>query len=427
MTDHIISDSATNTHDSIPEHIKGGTKHYDNYPPGNFHPLLAYAFRPLFILLPAYITISIVLWGLVWSGSLSIPFMHNIMAWHVYEMMFGVASAGIIGFILTAVPELYDGVTPVVGKTVLGIVLLWLLGRIAFWMIDSVGVFTVAAIHIPLLLWVTALVAKPVLGDPLRRNVSLALMFIAIVLLQIWFFTSMAGWVKTDYMSILKVSLGAFMVLELLALRRIATEAINELLEQDGIDDTFIARPPAYNIAIFSITLFTLVEFFYPQNAILAWLGFAAAAAILNTLNDYFLDDANIVFKPFVYPLMLILVFMAAGYGMMGFDYLYEDLYGINHFRHFLTTGVFGLSFLMVMIIVGSIHTGRQLRSDRWISLSIALIVIATLIRTCIPFFPAHTMTMYTTSAMLWAIPFVIYLFRFYPALSQSRVDGLPG
>jgi len=215
--------------------------------------------------------------------------------------------------------------------------------------------------------------------------------------------------------------------LELLALRRIATEAINELLEQEGIDDTFIARPPAYNIAIFTVTLFTIVEFFYPQNAMLGWLGFAAAAAILNTLNDYFLDDSNIVFKPFVYPLMLILIFMALGYGLMGFDYINEGFYGINHFRHFLTTGVFGLSFLMVMIIVGTIHTGRELKSDIWITLSIILIIIATLLRALIPLFPAYTMMMTTTSAMIWAIPFVIYLVRFLPILSKPRADSLPG
>lgn len=406
---------------------KGGTKHYDNYPEGNYHPLLAYAFRPLFILLPAYIALSIILWGLTWSGVLNLPFMNNIMAWHIYEMMFGVATAGIIGFILTAVPELYEGITPVVGKTVLGITLLWLLGRIAFWMIDFVGVYTVAIINIPLLLWVTALVAKPILSDPLKRNISLAFIFVVLAILQTWFFSSMAGLVKTDFMSILKISLGAFMVLELLALRRIATEAINELLEQEGIDDTFIARPPAYNIAIFIVTLFTVIEFFFPQNAMLGWLGLAAAAAILNTLNDYFLEDVNIIFKPFVYPLMLILIFMALGYGLMGFDYLNDGIYGINHFRHFLTTGVFGLSFLMVMIIVGTIHTGRELKPNKWITLSIILIIIATLTRALIPFFPSYTLWMTTSSAIIWAIPFVIYLILFYPILSKVRADGLPG
>ena len=124
---------------------------------------------------------------------------------------------------------------------------------------------------------------------------------------------------------------------------------------------------------------------------------------------------------------MLILIFMAAGYGLMGFDYLHDGFYSINHFRHFLTTGVFGLSFLMVLIIVGTIHTGRELKSDIWITLSIILIILATLIRALIPLFPTYTMWMTTSSAIIWAVPFVIYLVRFYPILSRVRADGLPG
>ena len=407
-------------------HIKGGTKHYGAYPEGNVPPVLAYAFRPIFILLPAYIALSILLWGLIWSGQITL-FGENMLAWHVYEMMFGVASAGIIGFILTAVPELYDDVKPVVGKTVLAITILWVSGRIAFWMIDFLGVYIVALTNLPLLIWITVLVAKPIFLDPLRRNISLAFTFIGIVLIQSWFFSSMAGWVETDFMKILNVALGAFMMLELLALRRINTEAINEWLEQHDIDDTFIARPPRYNIAILCVMLFTVVEFFVPNNPILGWLGLAAAAAILNTLNDFFIDEANIVFKSYILPLFLILVLMATGYGMMGFDYLNDDLYGINHFRHFLTTGVFGLSFFMVMVIVATIHTGRSLQPNRWINFSVVLIIVATLLRSLIPFAAEYSTWLYLSSSIVWAIPFIIYLILFYPYLSQPRADGLPG
>jgi len=408
------------------QHNKSGTKHYDAYPQGVVSPILAYAFRPIFILLPAYIALSILVWGLVWSGQIPL-FTENILAWHIYEMMFGVASAGIIGFILTAVPELYDDVQPVVGKTVLAITALWLVGRIAFWMIDWLGVYVVALSNLPLLIWVTLLVAKPIFLDPLRRNISLALTFISIILIQAWFFAAMAGWVETDFMKILKVALGAFMVLELLALRRINTEAINEWLEQQQIDDTFIARPPRYNIAILCVALFTIVEFIIPDNPILGWLGLAAAAAILNTLNDFFIDQAIMFFRSYILPLFLILVLMALGYGFMGFAYLSDNIHGINHFRHFLTTGVFGLSFFMVMVIVGTIHTGRSLQTNRWIDFSVMLIIIATLLRSLIPFAPDYTAVLYLSSSILWAIPFIIYLILFYPLLSQPRADGLPG
>lgn len=381
-------------------------------------PLLSSAFRLIFILLPAYIVLSILLWGMVWSGHIHL-FMQYPLTWHIYEMMFGVASGGIIGFILTAIPELYQGVKPVAGKTVLGIMILWIFGRLAFWLIDYLGVYWVALTNLPLLIWVTALVAKPIFFDPLRRHVSLALTLIGIILIQGWFFSAIIGWVDADIMSILKVALGAFMVLELLALRRINTAAINEWLDDHNIDDTFIARPPRYNIAILCVTLFTIFEFLLPGNPILAWLGFAAAAAILNILNDFFIDEVVIVFKPYVLPLFVILVLMAVGYGFMGYDYLHDDLYGINHFRHFLTTGVFGLSFLMVMVIVGTIHTGRHLAPNRWIDLSVALIIVATLLRSLIPFMPEDAAWMYMGSAIIWAIPFIIYLVLFYPFLSQ--------
>jgi uncharacterized protein involved in response to NO len=71
--------------------------------------------------------------------------------------------------------------------------------------------------------------------------------------------------------------------------------------------------------------------------------------------------------------------------------------------------------------------TGRELIADKWITVSIVLIIIATLIRTLIPFFPVYSMVMTTSSAVIWAIPFVIYLIRFYPVLSKPRADGLPG
>ena len=50
----------------------------------------------------------------------------------------------------------------------------------------------------------------------------------------------------------------------LLALRRINMEAINELLEQENIDETFYSRPPRYNLAIFCVMmLYTAIEFYF--------------------------------------------------------------------------------------------------------------------------------------------------------------------
>jgi uncharacterized protein involved in response to NO len=398
------------------------------YPKGNFPILLSYGFRPFFLLTPIYLTISILLWGLFWSGLLPLSFLQNPLEWHLYEMLFGVTSAMMIGFILTAVPELYEGEVPIVGKVLLGLVILWSLGRISFWLIDWLGVYVVAITNIPLILWVVFLVAKPILKDPLHRQLSLAILFLIISTMQIWFFATKLGWFDTDPMAILKASVGVFMVLVLLAARRINMEAVNHWLDQNKIDGSYMARPPRYNVAIFSVAVYTLVEFLYPNNSALSWLAFAAMAAVLNTLNDFFLDEDPVFIRPFIWPLFSMLIMMSVGYGLMGWDYLVAEVYALNHFRHLLTLGALGMAYFMVLVIVAHLHTGRDFIPNNWIGIGAFLILFSTIIRGIgIPFIENSASWGYMLSAVLWVLPFVGFLIIYGKWLKEPRVDGLPG
>ena len=403
------------------------TNHYTHYPKGEYPSYLAYGFRPIFLLLAPYIIISIVLWSLAFGGYISLPFINDMLTWHMYEMLFGIGMAGLIAFFLTGAPELFPGTVPIVGKPLAALVACWLLGRIGFWFMDYVTIYVVAILNITCMVWVIAIIFKPVVLDPKRRHISLAIGVITILILQIWFFAALLGWVSTNSKDIIFLSLGAFTVLELLALRRINMESINELLEQEGIDETFYARSPRYNLAIFCVSLYTVLEFLYPSNSVLAYVAFASAAAILSILNDFVLKEHTILHKPFVIYMMTILVVMALGYGFLGFDYINDDIFALNHFRHFLTTGVFGLVFYMVMVIVSTIHTGRHIFSNIYIALGVVLIVVATFIRALIVFYEAYTMEAYLLSSVLWAMAFVIYIKIFFPFLVQKRADGIPG
>ena len=403
------------------------TNHYSHYPEGEFPSYLAYGFRPMFLLLAPYIVLSIVLWSLVWTGILNISFTSDILTWHMYEMLYGIGTAGIIAFFLTGAPELFPGVVPIVGKRLIYIIGFWLLGRISFWMIDFVGVYFVALTNLPMIAYVASIVTKPVLTDPNRRHYSFVYMLVILLVIQAWFFASMAQLTSATSMEILKVALGAFLVLILVALRRINMEAINELLEDLNIDETFKSKPFRYNLAIFIIIVYTIIEFFYPTNSILGWLCFASGAAILGILNDFNLKDHNILFKPFVIYMMSILFLFATGYFLMGYDYLSEEIYAINHFRHFLTTGVYGLVFLMVLIIVSTVHTGRHITTNIWTHLAVLFIIISTIIRSCIPFYDAFAMQSYIASSLLWAMAFVIYIVLYFKLLFLPRADGLPG
>ena len=403
------------------------SKHYAYYPKGEIPIYLAYGFRPILLLLAPYIIVSIILWSLSFSGFINLSFIENPLNWHMYEMIFGIGFAGIIAFFLTGVPEMFPGSIPIVGKKLFYIVILWVLGRVSFWFMDFIGVFLVAILNISLTIWIISLIAKPVFADANKRHISLGFTLITILIIQIMFFLSVKNIITISSYAILILSIGAFIVLILLALRRINMEAINELLEQENIDETFYSRPPRYNLAIFCVILYTAIEFLFPNNSVLAYLALACMASILGILNDFILKDNNILFKPFIIYLISILLMTSIGYGFLGFDYLNEDINALNHFRHFLTTGTYGLVFYIVMIIISTIHTGRKIFTNIWLNFGVLSIILATFIRSFIPFYEEYTIQAYIISSILWAIPFIIYMKIFIPFLLNPRADGIKG
>ena len=406
------------------------TEHYAYYPEGHFPQYLAYGFRPAFLLMAPYMIISIMLWSLHYSGYIPLGFIKDGMSWHIYEMLFGVGFLGMAAFIFTGVPELYPGTVPIVGNTLRNIFGLWIAGRVAFWMMDIITPYPAAIINIALFAWMTALVIKPIFKDPAKRHVSIAYGFIAVQVAQIWFYFTVFGWVQTTPLEIMKVSLGIFLVLIILSIRRVNIEAVNEILEQEGYEEVFFARPPAYNLTIFMIALFTAVEFFFPENRALGWIALAAASASLAILNDFIAyDETNILGKRLIRALMMVPILISIGYALIGYNYLSGLKLYNGDLLHMLTSGAWTLSFYLVMIVITIVHTGREIAKERnaWVCFSIALIIISAFLRTAVAFYPAFATTLYIVSAIIWSLPFVIYIKIYFKWLVSPRADGIPG
>jgi uncharacterized protein involved in response to NO len=300
------------------------------------------------------------------------------------------------------------------------------LGRISFWTIDITGIWLAAILNIAMLVWLIWF-AKDVVLDKLQRHASLGYTLVAILAIEIWFFGSTLGFFTTNSMSILKVALGFIVVLILLALRRVNMEAVNELMEDKNIDDIYISRPPLTNLAIFAVITYTIGEFFYPNNSALGYVALASAASILAITGDYILKDKNILNQPYVIYLGSIFFMFSFGYGLIGWDILNNDIYGINHFRHVITSGAIGLSYLMIMIIIGWIHTGRHLTSNIYTHLMVFFIILATFIRALIPFYQEYSFEAYLYSSIIWSIPFMLYIKVFFRFLLSPRADGIKG
>ncbi len=398
-------------------------EHYGVYPKNIKPPIyLAYAFRIFFLVLPFYIVLNTLLWVLVYSSFINISFINDILTWHIYEFLYGIGSAGICAFILTAVPEFFKKKMPIIDKKLLFIFSLWGLGRVSFWFIDYLNIYIVAFINCFLLFYTILLVIKPFLKDKNHKHTSIFICVSIIFLLQIYFFTSYLGFIQATPISFLKLTLGFYMILILLVLRRVNMETINKLLEQKNINKIFLAKAFRYNIAIFSIFIYSICSFFFENNSFLAWLAFACCFSVLGILNDYFIKEPSLFKSYLVISLLFVILLLALGYFFIGYSYLTLQTNKLSAFNHFLTTGVFGLVFYFVMIVVSYVHTGRSLVIEHKAFLGAVFIIIATFLRV---FFP--TILSYLLASCLFSLAFILYFISYKSYLLEKRVDNLPG
>src|SRR5690606_28660874 len=92
--------------------------------------VLSLGFRPFFLLGALFAVIMVALWVPWFLGFIEVPTAFAPIAWHAHELLFGFVPAIVAGFLLTAVPN-WTGRPPVAGWPLAGLVLVWLVGRIA--------------------------------------------------------------------------------------------------------------------------------------------------------------------------------------------------------------------------------------------------------------------------------------------------------
>ena len=134
--------------------------------------IFSYGFRPFFFFGALWAAIAVPIWIASYSlGNLGLPVKVG-LAWHAHEMIFGYSSAVIAGFLLTAVPN-WTGRSPIVGRSLFGLFLLWIAGRIGL-LIDIKPDWMGQVLDSAFLIVFAALVFREVIAGQNKRNVKIA-------------------------------------------------------------------------------------------------------------------------------------------------------------------------------------------------------------------------------------------------------------
>lgn len=129
---------------------------------------------------------------------------------------------------------------------------------------------------------------------------------------------------------------------------------------------------------------------------------------------------------PLLWVLYLAYFFLPLGLVLRGLAWM--GIGSLSAATHALTTGCIALMCLGMMARVALGHTGRELKPARATVLAFALLGLAALCRSLVPFFAPQLYThALWCSGLLWCIAFALYAVVYFPVLTRPRVDGKPG
>lgn len=397
-------------------------------------PLWLCGFRPFFLLTGVSAVLFLTLWLLALHGLVRLPAMSGgLLLWHAHELVYGYGTASIAGFVLTAIPE-FTGTAPVRRRTLAYLVLLWLLARAAYvmsaWLPAAAGLWPAALCNLLLWCYLLAQIVPPLWRDPERRHVGFGWTLGALALLQAGFFVALQA--GGNPLAWLYAAVGGMMALIVVAASRVSMSVLNYRVETGRRGhvqpDTavYLARPPRRYLAIFTIVLCSAVEFALGPDIITGWTALAAAAAMLNLLNDWHVGRP--LFTRWALMLYTTYWLIALGYGALGVAWLGGPLTA-SAGRHLLMAGAMALSIFAIMNIAGRIHAGRWLDRRIWLPLAALGLVLAALVRAVAGYrgVASWSMGLVMVAGVLWAAAFAAYLWHAGAVLLGPRVDGQTG
>lgn len=386
-------------------------------------PLFCCGFRPFFLLAALHAMTAMAAWGLFLDGRLFLPPLPGgPVPWHMHEMLFGFAMAAVAGFLLTAVPE-FTGSPPVQHGRLALLAALWLAARLAYLLSGALGVAPAGLLELSFMAYLAWLVIPPLWRDPERPHLSFGMALLTLTALDAGFFIELARGEAPERWG--NAAAGTMMILVIVALSRISMRIVNdELALLDEQDIEYRARPPRRNLAIFTIAMSTAAEFFLPGNAIGGWLALAAAAAILNLLNDWHVG--RVLFRRRVLPLYTTYVLMAAGYALIGMALLGAG-FTPSAGRHLLLAGTMSLAVLVVMVIAGRAHGGHGWEIRPWVSAAALVLLFAAPARAAAGFGGVVSDLLLLGAAAVWPTAFALYLLYSWGVLVAPRPDGGQG
>ena len=377
-------------------------------------PLFSLGFRPFFLAGAGFASLAVAFWAVwLYGGLPGAQPLGGMLAWHRHEMPFGFASAIIAGFLLTAVPN-WTGRPALKGWPLIGLVLVWLLARLAWCLpLPALLLLALQAPFLPLLAWV---LGRDLLAAGKRENYPILLMVALLAGCQA---LTLLGLAVDDGNLQRQGVLGALWLVG--ALMSVIGGRVIPFFIQRGLNrpPTPAAHPLPGKVLLVSAML-AAVSFAAGLNDV-PRISLALLFALISGLHLLRLwrwHDRGLWRVPLLWSLYLAYAWLAVATLAMALWHL-GWLAQQSLATHSLAVGGIGGLILAMIARVGLGHTGRLLQPSKAIVAGFALVMLAGACRVwLVPFFGYGL----ALSALLWCGAFALFVGRYTGILLGPRL-----
>jgi uncharacterized protein involved in response to NO len=341
----------------------------------------------------------------MYQGHIALPTAFDAVAWHYHEMLFGYVAAVLAGFALTAIPN-WTGRLPLQGAPLLGLVLLWLAGRVAVAVSALIGVWAAAAIDLLFLAALAAVFLREIVEGRNWRNLPVVGAVILFFLCNVLIHYETLGLIDSGGRA-QKLSIAVPIVLiTLIGGRIIPSFSRNWLARHDAprLPKSFGTFDRLTLVATLGTLAWWAIAPLGPVSG-----GLAAIAAALNLVRLARWQGLATRTEPLLWAMHLGYLWIPAGLGLLALASLQEGVSQTGSI-HALTVGAVGTMTLAVMSRATLGHTGQPLHAGAGLTLAYLLVTAAAVLRIAASLRADLFTPLVLAAAVAWIAAFLFYL-----------------